>query len=436
LATKTTIRTLALALSALPLLQIILALVLTASTASATSTEIIVISSETATVYVADDGSADIKYEIHISVRPQSSAVSQLLIHMPNWRFELSGTSVTLDGATLRNLKKTGSAESNIQINFETGEGLQPGSSHILILVSNVGAMVLKHPSDQSRGRITFSPTWWNPDIVQEIQDLRVSINLPEGFLDQAKISYSSGAVVSEHGNRIVLNWALGAVPTDTKVTLHVDIPASAVDKVYDPFWDIQFHFYQNYLLILLLIIPIVVIAYGVKRALRRPYIKPYLNIEGWGPRTGFGPMEAAMLLDVERERVAAMFLVDLIMVEAIAIKDPETMAIDILNPDHEGRSAPFLGCIRAGRLDPIPTTNFLGDLRDEVLAKLEGYDIAETKAHYTDQGEPRTSRKKTLKAPTVDEVLWLMTGPNATTRFKENSIEGIPDWTAWKVIL
>ena len=429
-------RAFAVTVSALPLLQILMALVLTAGTASASSTELIVINSETAAVYVADDGSADIKYDIQLSVRPQSSTVNRILIHMPNWRFELSGTSVTLDGVTHRNLKKTGSSESDIQINLESGEGLLPGSNHALTLVSSVGAMVLKHPSDQSKGRITFSPTWWDPDIVQEIQALSVSINLPEGFLDQSKISYSSGAVVGEHGNRVVVSWALGAVPTDSKVTVRVDIPASAVDKVYDPFWDIQFHFYQNYLLILLVIIPIVVIAYAVKRAMRKPYVKPFLNIEGWGPRTGFGPMEAAMLLEVERERVAAMFLVDLIMVEAIAIKDPETMAIDILNPDHEGRSAPFLSCIRAGRLDPIPTTNFLGDLKDEVVAKLEGYDIAETKAHYKDQGEPRPSRKKTIKAPTIDEVLWLMTGPNAKTRFKERNIEGIPDWTAWKVVL
>ena len=254
----------------------------------------------------------------------------------------------------------------------------------------------------------------------------------------------SQEAVVSElpaepfalTGGRIVLSWSYTDVPPDQRLEHRVDFPRSAVDKVFDPFWDIEFHYYQNYLVILFIVILVAVIYVLIKRSLRKPYIKPYLSIEGWGTRKGFGPMEAAFVLGLPRERVAVMFLVDLAMVEAIEIKDPDKMEVSIKNPDHEGRSALFLDCIRNGRLDPIATTNFLGTLHDEVLAKLEGYDLEETKTHYAAQGQTRWSKLKANKAQPVDDVLWLMTDTKSKKRFREAPIEGAPDWTQWKVAL
>jgi len=241
---------------------------------------------------------------------------------------------------------------------------------------------------------------------------------------------------MSEHGNRILLSWNFTDIPADQKHTLKVDFPTSWVTKVYDPFWDLQFHFYQNYLYIVAVVMIIAVVAVVARRAFRKPYVKPYLSIEGWGERTGFGPMEAATLLELDRERVAAMYLVDLAMVDAIVIKDPQSMDIEVKNPEHEGRSAPFLGCIREGRLNPIATTNFLGALKDDVLSKLEDFDMSQTKAHYAKEGPAHWSLFKKVKAPSVDEVLWLMTDEKAPKRFKDAKFDGVPDWTSWKVVL
>jgi hypothetical protein len=395
-----------------------------------------VITSEDVAVYMAHDGSADINYFIQMMVRPQSSMVEGLTIHLPNWRFDLGQMSVTLDGHPVTGLKKSGSSESDLKVSFNSAEVMQPGSSHTFIIVVNVGAMALKHPSNSGLARVTFTPTWWNPLSVQSIQSLTVQIHLPEGYNETSKVHATPGATMGEHGDRIFFAWNFTDVSPDQKNTFHVDFPASWVSKVYDPFWDLQFHFYQNYLYIIVVVLIVAAVVVVARRALRKPYVKPYLNIEGWGERTGFGPMEAASLLDLDRERVVMMFLVDLAMVDAIEIKDPATMDIEVKNLEHEGRSAQFLNCIRDGKLNPIATTNFLGTLKDEVLSKLEDFDLSQTKAHYANEGPARWSLLRKVKAPSVDEVLWLMTDQKAPKRFKDAKFEGVPDWTSWKVVL
>jgi hypothetical protein len=395
-----------------------------------------VINSESVDVYISHDGSADINYLIHLTVRPQSAYVSSLTIHLPNWRFDIGKMTVTLDGNSVADLKKAGSSESDIKLSFNSAELLQPGTSHTLSIVVNIGAMVFKHPSSSGMARVTFTPTWWNPLSVQSIQNLNVRIHLPEGYNETSKVHATSGALMSEHGNRIVFAWNFTDIPADQKHTLHVDFPTSWVTKVYDQFWDLQFHFYQNYLYIMVLVMIIVAVVVVARRGFRKPYVKPFLSVEGWGERTGFGPMEAASLLELDRERVAAMFLVDLAMVDAIAVKDPVTMDIEVKNPEHEGRSAPFLGCIREGKLNPIATTNFLGSLKDDVLSKLEDFDMSQTKAYYSKEGPAHWSLLRKVKVPSVDDVLWLMTDEKAQKRFKDAKFEGVPDWTSWKVVL
>jgi len=425
--------TLATAVVALLVLQAT-ALLAQPSLGASASGEVYVITSERLDVFVGHDGSADMSYQIGITVRPQSTIVGGFVIHLPNWHFETSDVSAMLDNKVVQGLKKTGTAENDIRVTLDPADEMQPGVSYQFSMAVNVGAMVMKHPTDTSKARVSITPTWWDPDIVQSIQSLSVNLNLPEDLLDQSKVQYTAGAVLGEHGNRLILSWNYTDAPSDQRTELHADIPASAVSHVYDPFWDIQFHFYQNWLYLIVVVVAVVVVAVVVRRVLRKPYVKPYLNIEGWGPRKGLGPMEAALLLDLGNDRVAAMFLVDLAMVDAIGVQDK--MQIEVKNPEHEGRSSPFLGCIRNGRLDPIATTNFLGALKDEVTGKLEGYDIAETKAHYSEQGPSKWSRLKGSKAPNIDELLWLMTDPKAKKRFKDAKFEGVPDWTGWTVVL
>ena len=395
-----------------------------------------VITSEDVNVYMAHDGSADINYQIQILVRPDSTAVGSLTIHLPNWHFDTSQMTVTLDGRTLPDLKKVGSSENDLRISLNAAEVMQPDSAHTLSIVVSVGAMALKNPSNSGLARVTFTPTWWDPLYVQSIQELKVHIHLPEGYNATSKVHATAGAVMGQSGDRIYFYWNLTDIPADQKNTYYVDFPASWVSKVYDPFWDIQFHFYQNYLYLLVVVLIVAVVVVVARRGFRKPYVKPYLNIEGWGERIGFGPMEAASLLDLERERVAAMFLVDLAMVDAIEVKDPSTMEIEIKNPDHAGRSQPFLCCIRDGKLNSIATTNFLGALKDEVLSKLEDYDLSRTKAHYSGEGHVHWERSRNNKAPSVDDVLWVMTDEKAPKHFKDARFEGVPDWTSWKVVL
>ena len=417
------------------ILMLLPALALCSSTATAAEITY-VITSEDVNLYLSKDGSASLNYDIHVTVRPQSDSVDHFVIHMPNWQFEPSSSTVSLDGRTLKDIKKTGARESDMLITLGPANALPAGTVHSLSVVTDVGAIAMKHPSDGNKARISFTPTWWDPNEVQLVQNVKVGIHLTEDFLDTAAISYTDGANVTVFGERIVLTWTYKDVPPEQRIDHRVDIPRSAVDKVYDEFWDIEFHYYQNYLLLVVILVLVGVAYVAIKRALRKPYIKPYLNLEGWGTRKGFGPMEAAFVLGLPRERVAAMFLVDLVMVDAIEVKDPERMEVTVKNPDHEGRSAPFLGCIRNGRLDPIATTNFLGSLQDEVLAKLEGYDVEETKAHYATQGGTRRSRPGSGRQQPVDDVLWLMTDPRSKKRFKEAPVEGVPAWTSWKVTL
>jgi len=406
------------------------------SPCSASSNIVIVINSEDLAVFVSHDGSADMQYIIHLTVRPQSSIVTGLTIHLPNWRFETSKTTVTINSKVVQDLKKIGKAENDLALSLGPALALQPDTTYALSVLVSMGAMAMKSPAGAGKARVSVTPTWWDPNTVQEVQAMSVSLNLPEDFLDQSKVQSTTGATTMEHGGRIVLTWNFTGLSPGDRKEVHADFPASAVSKVYDPFWDVQFHFYEAYLYIFLVVAIVAVAAYGVKRYIRRPYIKPYLNVEGWGIYEGLGPMEAALLLDLGDDCVVAMFLLDLAMVDAIEVTDPQKMLVEIRNPDYEGRSSQLLGCIRGGRLDPISTTNLLGSLRDEILGKLDGHDMEGTKAHYASIGPSKWTKVKKGKAPPVDDILWLMTAPKANERFEKARFEGVPDWGSWKVVL
>ena len=394
-----------------------------------------VVVSENLVVFVSHDGSADFKYDIQLTVRPQSSAVTDITIHLPNWQFDTGHATAAVDGRVIQDLKKTGKAENDLAIRLGPALALQPSKTYMLSVLVTVGAMAMKSPAGASKARVSVTPTWWDPNTVQEVQAMSVSLNLPEGFLDQGKVQSTAGAGVTEHGNRIVLIWNFTGLAPSDKETVHADFPASAVSKVYDPFWDVQFHFYEAYMYIFVVVAIVALAAFGIKRYIRKPYIKPYLNVEGWGIREGLGPMEAAVLLDLGNDRLASMFLLDLAMVDAIEVKDPEKMLIEIKNQDHEGRSSSLLGCIRNGRLDPIPTTNLLGALRDEVQGRVEGHDMDGTRVHYASIGPSKWSKVKKGKVPPVDDILWLMTDAKAKERFAKAKFEGVPDWASWKVM-
>lgn len=395
-----------------------------------------VITNEEVDVYVQEDGSADIQYEIHITVRPQSSTVNGFKIHLPNWQFEGKDITATMDGDQIVGVRKSRSSETEVEISLNAAEAMQPSTNHIFILVVNVGAMVVKHPSDAGQARVTFRPTWWNPDHVQEIQNLNVHIHLPEDYFDEGSIEHSDGATVNEVSNRLMISWHEENLPPDFKRNYRVDFPASIVDRIYDPFWDLQLHDYEIWLIIILVVVIVVIVVYGVRKAVRRPYVKPYLNFEAWGARKGFGPMDAALVLGLKKERMACMFLMDLVMVGAIEVKDPKTMEVTIENPEYEGRSSQFLSCIRKGHPDPIATSNLIDSIKDEVDAKLEGYDQEATVSHYKAQAPKRWSKFRPSKTLNVDEVLWLMTAEDAKKRFKDKAPKGIPSWTGWKVVV
>jgi hypothetical protein len=411
------------------------ALGLFSQTASAAN-ELYVIAEEKVDVYLLKDGSADIKYQLHITVRPQSDTVDSFKVHLPNWRFSESSLSASIDGETIVGVAKSKDNENEVSITLNSREAMEPGTSHLFLLVVNVGAMAVKHPSDPDMARVSFTPTWWNPKKVQEVQVLKVHIHLPTGYLDAGNIDHTKGANVTEVNERLMLSWEETDLAADEKRTFRADFPASTIDNVSDPFWDIQFHYYQNYILIVVIVVMVAIAVVVVKRALRRPYIKPYMTVEAWGARKGLGPLEAALVLKRKRSRIACMFLMDLVMVGAVEIEDTKDMRIKVVNPEYGGRAEPFLNCIREGRVDPIVSSNLIASMGDEVNAKLVDYDGLETKAHYKAQGPKRWSRVRRDKTPSVDELLWLMTDAKAKKRFRKAKFTDVPDWTKWRVKL
>lgn len=404
---------------------------------------------EYAKLWINDDGSIDLLYEIKILV-DSGRISSDIFIGMPNEDFTL-GEAFTADGTPLTIVKDF---EEGAAVDVKLKSPIYAGGNLTFNLTINVEKMVYLDETNPGNVGLQFIPTWWDG----VVEDLRILIILPEGSTSENvrnQPDYDNILQDTETG-RLMLYWERKELAPGEKFAVGVSFPKELVKEYQIRRVGIEAFIYDSLLpalpILVLLIILVVGFILVIRRILKTDYVKPSVKIESLGVRRGLTAVEAGWLLGLGPVKIIVSILYSLLHKKAIwvAESDPRLkieMMPEFKDPIAEKASSlryyeiMFLEAVSEDKtLDEGKLVHTVTAVRDTVEQKMKGYNRDETIQYYrtivekawkqvTDAGTPE------LASQAFDENLfWLYMDERFGDRLKETLSERvlIPDPVWW----
>jgi hypothetical protein len=158
-------------------------------------------------VYINDDGSIWIDYDITFTADPNSHTLDIIDIGLPNYDYSLAEASADVGGVKISDIRHSGWVQPGIEIHM--GKFTIPaggtGKLHVLVRVRN---MVFQDTSDPEYASMEFAPHWYESANAHGSMHLEVVVHFPEGVTsDEARYhdtEFTDAAIVD---NRVVYAW-------------------------------------------------------------------------------------------------------------------------------------------------------------------------------------------------------------------------------------
>jgi len=391
------------------------------------------IDKEWAVIWIKDDASIDLLYNITITY--ESSALGYLTLGLPARGFtivsvkNLLGTSLSYDDVS------SGSVYA-VEVYF--GHPMSPGDRDTVLLVATVPNMCFPDEMNPGYVGMQFMPTYFDAWTT----DLRVAIVPPAGVTADT-IKTSETAFFTTVDGDFAVYWERSNLAPNTKVTFGVSVPEEYV-TLPSPGPSIWF-----YLAPLFIIGAVVVVIIAIRRR-RMAYEKPKVMIEALGPRRGLTSVEAAVVVGVPPVKVLTMILFGLLLKGLVVIEEVAPLVkvrqMDAVTPDEKAPrqryyEIDFLRVIEPdGSLNEQRLARTYLSLRDNVDRKMRGYARADTVNYYkaiVDKAWTQVTRAATpqLQASAIEEnIQWLLVDENYGDKFKTAFPPGLmilprPSW-------
>ncbi len=372
-------------------------------------------------VMLEPDGSMSISVEYEFQNLGQ--ALDFVDIGLPNDSYSLRDIQVKLNGEVNTRIKVTKAdySQSGLLhgITLEMGSDSIPkgGSGTVEVIIPNLGKNIFDASSetvDENEVKYVgfqFSPNYFGKKYVSGSTDFIFTLVYPVGTGPKQVYYYSPenwpgpeepDAWISED-DRVVYRWKYqsanayseytfgGKYPKDIlTTTANIVVPStSSSGSSDDSFGAICGGF--------IVLIGICAVVWGFSRigkesssAPRSPrsYLPPQIKSDGEGIKRGLTAVEAAILLELDLERVISMILYGLSKKEVIAVKSQDPFEVDIADPLPSGLHDYELGFIEALKQDSM--TEKKKKMRDtmhrlilSVTKKVEGFSLKETREYY-----------------------------------------------------
>lgn len=365
---------------------------------------------ETVWVRVNTDSSLDFWYTVEFQCDPGASSIDIVDMGMPNTNYYLSECTASIDGHSLEEIKPSTVVTPGVEVHLNEF-AIQPGKSGKFQFHGKNPQMVYADTSRPGYASMQFKNTWWGEQYAHGNTSLSFSIQFPRGVKPNEtvwhQVQYNSTSV---NEDCIVFTWDnASAVPYEGYV-YGVSFPAIYVSGVYpeQPLPDytppapsstsyssgggISWSYY-----IFLAIIIFSTLIRGAfsartvrKRGAKIAYFKPSVGIEGAGPAKDLMPAEAALLLEQELDRVAAVAYFEMLAGETISIESAKPLsllhpAVTSLSPaSGRGYYPEFIAALTAdGQLDADTLELAFKSLIASVGKKVLGYSTGESAKYY-----------------------------------------------------
>jgi hypothetical protein len=398
-------------------------------------------------IWIKQDGSIDLLYNITLKMDSGSSDLHWLEIGQPRRDFTI-GEALDQYGNVLQTSDTSYGQDYKVKVQLHST--LVAGQTLGFSLSTNVAHMIQNDTMNPGNFGMQFVPAWLS---MARVPDLRVKVFLPEG-VNQSRVRTSVNWDNADfEGGRLFVYWErkdLAAGQHD--YNFGVSFPREYLPD-YEPESQGTVGSWTDYLLpALVFIVFLTLVTLVVVLIVRkRKYLLPSLSMETLGVRRGLTAVEASYLLDMKPPRIVTETLYSLLQKRAVWVESASPSIKLELMPGFENKTGTaethlryyeidFLEALKEdGTLDEEKLAHTVMYLRDTVEEKLRGYCRRDTVDYYGDVAAKAWTQVEQagtaeLASKAYDEqLLWLFLDPDVRSRtetaFRERAFEPSPLW-------
>ena len=390
-----------------------------------------VIDQEWVTLWINEDASIELHYNITITY--ESDAQGYITIGLPARGFNIVSVK-DLSGNTLNYDDVTSGSYYAVEVYF--GHPMNPGENGTVLLIATVPNMVFSDEMNPGYVGMNFTATYFDATTV----NLRVAIVPPEGVTED-NIKTSETAFFTTVDGDFAVYWEHSNLLPNTQLTFGVSVPEEYVTL---PETGPDIWFYAA-------IIAVVVAFFAgiiLFRRRKKIYEKPKIQIEALGPSRSLTAVEAAVVVDLKPVKVLTMVLFGLLLKGLIMIKETEPLIkLEKLKSSETPTLRPryyeidFLNAIEPnGSLNERRLARTYLYLRENVDKKMQGYARVDTINYYKSIINTAWNQVKKANTPQLAEeaieknLEWLLLDEKYEQRFKESLLPNLviiprPHW-------
>jgi hypothetical protein len=386
------------------------------------------VNSNLVSVYIQEDGSVDIVYDIKFTNDPGAHVIDIVDIGMPNDYYDLSSAKATIDGKPVTGIYKSEWLKTGVEIHLGSNQIL-PGQSGTVHLEINNPHMVYQDDQDQDYASVSFYPHYYE-GTGHGTTYLQVTIYFPPGVQpDETRYHDQQFTESYMEGDRPVMVWTNAEARADQQYQFGVSFPKKYVREVYSPpAFDFAgaivgligalFGTLLPFTIcggIMLWVIIGIVVGSRRQRARLLDYMPPLVSVEGLGIKRGLTAVEAAVLLEAPLNRVLTMILFGLVKKGAVRVKSDKPLHLERADPLPEGLYSyenDFLAAVKKdGGLSEKELVGVTTKLIKDVSQKMKGFHAKDTIAYYRDIVAQAWKQVEGANTPeVVDQNLeWMM---------------------------
>jgi hypothetical protein len=397
---------------------------------------------EYAKIWINQDGTIDLNYTIKLTCL--SGTIGGFYVGQPTGDFKI-GEAYDINGNNL--IVVDASSGDNYRVDVTLANRIVKGQTSEFTLLTNVGRMIFEDKTNTGNYGLQFTTSWFED---AEVIDLRIMIVFPLGAeLEDVRNTpdWSTTPIHDpEENGRLTMYWERANIAVGQKFTVGVSFPSKLMT-------DFKPNGSSGWTSIMTLIavvggiaffgVIMVILIVVIRRAKRKSYTSPQMQIEALGIKRGLTAVEAAQLIELPPQKVAVTMLYSLLMKKSVSVEGVEpNIKLKVLQNPQELRyyEIEFLKSINPdGILNEEKLAHTIMYLRDTVDYKLKGYCREDTIKYYKDIVEKAWKQVETAQTPELasnlfnENLLWLLMDGRYVDRAKETFTPIIfipnPDW-------
>jgi hypothetical protein len=372
-------------------------------------------------LYINQDGTVRIVYDLTIATDPDSPPVYVFDIGLPNDTYQLGEVQASIDGTPLTDLSDSPYVTPGVAVELGS-HAIQPGDTGTLHFEAIVRNMIYQDSDDSEYASLEFAPTFFDSELVHDSTRMEVRFHFPPGVgPDEPRYHDREFTEAYVEEGRVVYDWVLEDASPSQEYVFGASFPkqylAEGVVQA-TPAFSINFGACCSSPILWIVLFGggwAVIAVLGARAQKRRKmdYMPPSLAVEGTGIKRGLTAVEAAVLLEAPLDRVMTMILFGLVKKGVLAVESEKPLKVRVLEPDpKDGKlwyyERRFLGAIEDdGKLDDKVLREMVIDLIGDVNKKLTGFSSKETKAYYKDIAARAWQQVEAADTPEVLGQRW-----------------------------